>query len=229
MKKRRDSFAVLGGGGYANLFYQYGNVTVMNDGLYGNDGSIMDWDRVRAVVFTGGADVNPALYGEPTNRRTYCTPKRDENEALIYRRAKREGIPCIGICRGAQFLTVMNGGKLVQDITGHALSGTHPMITSDGEEIQVNSTHHQMMLPLNSDHTLLGWAHNLSEYYDRGFLDDDTEYELIVDKEGNNVEPEVVWYPNSQSLAVQYHPETMERDSQGVKFFHSLVEKYINV
>ena len=32
---------------------------------------------------------------------------------------------CVGVCRGSQFLCVMNGGLLVQDVGYHGVFGTH--------------------------------------------------------------------------------------------------------
>lgn len=223
----RDMIGVLGGSSYLPIFLKYGSVQRYEDGAT-NDGTYIHWARLRALVFTGGADVDPALYGEPRLDRSATQPMRDIGEQKLYQEARRRNIPCIGICRGAQFLTVMNGGKLVQDITNHAMIGTHPMLTPDGREIMVNSTHHQMMLPCDSNHRMLGWAVGRSAYYDRGLLGKEEEKELIVNKAGEVIEPEVVLYPATKSLAVQYHPETMATDSEGAKYFHALVERHIH-
>jgi len=53
----------------------------------------------------------------------------------------------VGICRGSQFLTVMSGGRLFQDVSGHAIMGTHLIKFKDGSSLGITSTHHQMMNP----------------------------------------------------------------------------------
>jgi gamma-glutamyl-gamma-aminobutyrate hydrolase PuuD len=99
------------------------------------------------VQFTGGEDVSPQLYGETEHPRTSSNMRRDVLEIGMFVRAGHEGKPMAGICRGAQFLHVMMGGDLWQDVPSHAISGTHEatcMLTK--KKVQVTSTHHQMMV-----------------------------------------------------------------------------------
>lgn len=50
---------------------------------------------------------------------------------VLYNNAKRLQIPMVGICRGAQFLNVMAGGKMIQHVEGHAIHGTHEIVVTD--------------------------------------------------------------------------------------------------
>lgn len=84
-----------------------------------------DFNNADLLCFTGGEDVNPALYGEPCHPYTGFNKQRDAVEKQIFHHAIHEGIPCVGICRGGQFLNVMHGGKLWQHVHGHGLHGTH--------------------------------------------------------------------------------------------------------
>jgi len=159
-------------------------------------------------VFTGGADINPALYGETPHRTVSFNDERDKVDIKYANEAFRNGIPCVGICRGAQFLNVMNGGKLLQHVEGHAIGGTHPITTIEGDKVLVTSTHHQMMWP-KKGYALLAW------------FDPDPV------RAWGNPEPEVVWYPETRSLCVQYHPEYMGKDTEGWKYFQKLLGEYI--
>lgn len=97
------------------------------------------------VLFAGGTDVNPELYGHGVHHTT-DTPdrERDEREIALFHKCKKLGIPMIGICRGAQFLHVMNGGVLYQDIDEHQRG--HPILTvPDGLLLHSSSVHHQMI------------------------------------------------------------------------------------
>jgi gamma-glutamyl-gamma-aminobutyrate hydrolase PuuD len=78
------------------------------------------------IQFTGGADVSPMLYGEPKHPRTYCDPNRDQHEANIF--WNNIDKPKAGICRGGQFLNVMSGGSMWQDVDNHAIGGTHAAV-----------------------------------------------------------------------------------------------------
>jgi gamma-glutamyl-gamma-aminobutyrate hydrolase PuuD len=99
------------------------------------------------VVFGGGSDVDPQLYGEVPHESTFCDPKRDNRDMQLYLYCVENGIPMFGVCRGAQFLHVMNGGKLFQDVDNH--NGSHSMfdLISKKNIEKVSSCHHQMVMP----------------------------------------------------------------------------------
>lgn len=40
-------------------------------------------------------------------------------------------------------------------------------------------------------------------------------------------EPEAVWFINTDFLAVQYHPEYMNHDSDGWRYYQGLLEEYV--
>lgn len=102
-------------------------------------------NKADIIVFSGGEDVNPALYGE-INVGSYHGPNRDKYETEVYNDALAANKPMIGICRGAQFLHVMNGGKLWQDVTGH---GSSHLVLDHEDNVHFMSTsiHHQMLRP----------------------------------------------------------------------------------
>ena len=106
--------------------------------------------EVDVVLFTGGEDVSPMLYGEIADYRTHYSQRRDWREVGIYRACEQAGVNTFGICRGAQFISVMRGATLHQHIEGHAISGTHvaTLFAEDKDNklpdvMRVNSTHHQ--------------------------------------------------------------------------------------
>lgn len=157
------------------------------------------------LVFTGGADVLPSYYGEKTGSKTSCDPKRDELCMNIFKLLHH--IPKLGICRGAQFLTVAAGGKLIQHVEGHTSKHSTTVAMPGNNRtfnIQVTSTHHQMLFPYNlhkDRFNLIGWStKHRSNIYLNG---KNTQMELPSDF----VEPEIVHYPEERALAIQGHPE----------------------
>lgn len=190
-----------------------------------------DPDHIAAVdlvVFTGGTDVDPALYGQGSHLTTSPPDvNRDKLEQEVYNYAVLLGIPMAGICRGAQFLCVMNGGELVQHVTNHEIHGTHSVTTSEGEQIEVTSTHHQMMNPYvlgAEESTLLAWTKGLSDRYEDEYGNDIHNGKYPG---GEFPEPEVVWWPRTRCLCAQYHPEYMDKDSDGWKYYQKLLEEYV--
>ena len=69
------------------------------------------------VLFAGGRDVNPDLYGESPGEHTDVPDiRRDAWEFALLNSALEREIPTLFICRGAQVLNVALGGTLYQDI-----------------------------------------------------------------------------------------------------------------
>lgn len=195
--KKKKILLVNGNPTYVNPFSEHGNITYALDEVEQSD----------VVVFVGGEDVTPSIYGEDLHPTTSFNIERDELEQSVYGKALQYGKPMVGICRGSQFLTVMNGGKLHQNVAHHAMCGNHKMYISEtNREIMVTSTHHQMMIP-EGRYDMLAWAFN------RAFKEE--------------LEPEVVYYPDTRCLAVQYHPEYMPRNTAGWQYFQTLIKEYI--
>jgi putative glutamine amidotransferase len=72
---------------------------------------------VRALVLTGGEDIDPARYGAPRHPSVVVTnAARDATEIALARAARDRQLPTLAICRGIQVLNVALGGTLVQDI-----------------------------------------------------------------------------------------------------------------
>lgn len=95
------------------------------------------------LQFMGGEDVTPELYGEK-NTNSYNNFDRDINEMGWFHYAQMQKLPCVGICRGGQFLNVMCGGKMIQDVSGHTRD--HVVVTLGYGDFLATSTHHQQMV-----------------------------------------------------------------------------------
>jgi putative glutamine amidotransferase len=122
-------------------------------------------DHVSALVLTGGADIDPSLYGESRRPEVKAVfRERDQFEIALCREALRRDLPLLAICRGHQVLNVATGGTLIQDIpsqVGGALNhdpdterwqpahdvrilpGTRLREILGRDRIAVNSIHHQ--------------------------------------------------------------------------------------
>lgn len=103
-------------------------------------------DKADFVIFGGGPDVNPIYYDAERHNTTQFDTKRDEADMKLYEYCLTEGIPMVGVCRGAQFINVMMGGKLYQDIDNHNVP--HPMWDIKGrvQIPKISSSHHQSVM-----------------------------------------------------------------------------------
>ena len=180
-------------------------------------------EDAQLVVFTGGEDVTPSLYGCRRHSTTYNNTKRDEKEKSIFEKINPKTQVVYGCCRGSQFVTVMNGGLLVQNVNNHAIGSTHGI--TDGYKVyEITSTHHQMMYPFNleSGYDILFTSYNNSSDVYEG---DKISSAYICDKE-----PEIVFYHREnlpKCLAVQGHPE-MIPNSQVAKMINKLIKDLVN-
>lgn len=178
-----------------------------NWAIYGND----THEKPDLVIFTGGEDVTPSLYHEE-NVASWCDWHRDAYE--IEKFEEFSDTPKAGICRGGQFLNVMSGGRMYQDVDGH--SGNH--VTYDletGKEYEVTSTHHQMMRP-SDDGEVVGVANETT--YVRSAKGESTVEDDI----------EVVYYAKTKSLCFQPHPE-YNKAEQTEEYFFDLLNRYFGV
>lgn len=169
------------------------------------------------LQFVGGEDVDPSLYGEERHATTYSNPKRDSFESHIFRGA--DGVACAGICRGGQFLNVMMGGKLWQDVDNHAISDTHIVFNEKNpwQYYQVTSTHHQMMIP-NYEKNPDVWV---------AFESTNRESATEVNEDINFSDVEILVYKNYGVLCYQPHPEFVDYDHECQELYFNLLEEIL--
>ncbi len=137
--------------------------------------------RLDGLLLTGGADIDPARYGE--ERLPLCgepEPERDELELTLTHLALERDLPTLGICRGMQTLNVACGGTLYQDLASqrpqvaqheHGDSPrsylAHTIAIERGSrlgeilgvaEARVNSLHHQAVKQPGAGAQVVAWA-----------------------------------------------------------------------
>ena len=74
-------------------------------------------DALDGVIFSGGADLDPELYGqEPHPETKGVQGERDRAELALLQAALARDMPVLAVCRGSQVLNVALGGDLVQHL-----------------------------------------------------------------------------------------------------------------
>lgn len=167
-------------------------------------------DEADIICFTGGEDVHPSFYNEENAKDSrgrslsYTNMKRDEVDARMYGYCLASGKFMVGICRGGQFLNVMNGGSMWQHVDGHA-GGPHNLVdTITGQVVRVTSTHHQMMRPAD-DGIVIATARE-SSHKIGAVREWHIEHDMQAQPDDLD-DIEVVWYGEAKCLCFQPHPE----------------------
>jgi gamma-glutamyl-gamma-aminobutyrate hydrolase PuuD len=128
---------------------------------------------VDGLVFTGGRDLDSALYSQaPHEEADPAERRRDRFEIALMQSALEADLPLLAIGRGLQVMTVASGGALTQHLPGHRpdtakylphdvqLSGESALGRLLGTQVQVPASHHQAPAAgrLGTGLTLVGWA-----------------------------------------------------------------------
>jgi gamma-glutamyl-gamma-aminobutyrate hydrolase PuuD len=117
-------------------------------------------DRLDGLVFSGGSDLDPELYGQEAHQETFgIVRQRDDAELSLLEGALERDMPVLAICRGSQVLNVARGGDLVQhlpDVVGDEKHKHTPGVFADHDVDLVAGTRVQSLLgeraPVKSHH-----------------------------------------------------------------------------
>lgn len=165
----------------AHSVHRAGGIPLGLPDLGDDDGIDLVLSTVDGLLLTGGADLAPQSYGETPLRPEWSgDPTRDEYELRLVQRARRRGLPILGVCRGIQLINVALGGRLYQDITtqredslvhrdwhsydalGHAIriepDSWVGQLYGGATTVEVNSIHHQGLRELAPPLRATAWA-----------------------------------------------------------------------
>lgn len=196
----RESFWMLPG--YMAGIARAGGLAVMLP-LTGEDVDIENLvERFDGFLFTGGHDVDPALYGQ--EKEGCCgdlCPGRDTMEQKLLKAALAADKPVLGICRGLQLMNAVLGGTLWQDIPTQFPSETnHRMAAPYGRAehtVQVNPE-----LPFGNLPLTLG----VNSCHHQGIRELAPELKVWAKAPDGLVE--AIFLPGKRyARAVQWHPE----------------------
>lgn len=162
-------------------------------------------EHLDGVIFSGGYDIDPRLYGEqPIAEQAFTLLEIDQFYMDLLHTCEKMNKPVLGICKGCQAINVAYGGTLYQDLQAQKATiykhvgnapGRYPchsvtvneqskFLSFLPQQVDVNSFHHQAVKKVADGFIVAATAH-------------DGIVEAIEKKEGTPV------------IGIQWHPEMM--------------------
>ncbi len=183
------------------------------------------YEHMDGILFTGGGDVDPAIYGITDVHETVrvIKPERDNVELKISRWAAADDTPLLGICRGHQVVNVALGGTLFMDIPSQVPSA----VTHDTPDDQPLSTYaHEVQVAPDSA---------LAQALGAQRLPTNSRHHQAVDRVGEGLAItarsadgliEATEKPGAHFyVTVQWHPENLYADDDAMRgLFKALVD-----
>jgi putative glutamine amidotransferase len=217
------------GGGYYQLGFDYAKAVEHAGGLplgvpYKTDPALIPQivDELDGVLFTGGDDLDPALYGETWHPKAqHIDPDRQRFELALMAEVERRRVPALAICLGCQLMNVYRGGSLHQFLPDLGKEQEHRR----APEGQPPRRHGIKVEPDSALGRMLGKAE----------VSTNTYHKQAVNRVGRGLrvtavsDDGVIEGLEDPSLplfaAVQWHPERLHNEAEHLAPFRLLVEK----
>jgi putative glutamine amidotransferase len=121
-------------------------------------------DAVDGLIFSGGSDLDPELYGEQAHPETDgWIRERDDFELGLMQAALARDLPLLAICRGSQVLYVALGGDLEQHVPDRVETNVHK------ETPGVFADHDVAVLPGTRLSSILGDRTDVKSHHHQGY------------------------------------------------------------
>ncbi|NJK76011.1 MAG: gamma-glutamyl-gamma-aminobutyrate hydrolase family protein [Oscillatoriales cyanobacterium RU_3_3] len=179
------------------------------------------FDIVDALIFSGGGDINPEIYGGCIEETVYgIDSERDNFELTLAKLALKSNIPILGICRGMQILNAASGGDLiihVPDIYGKEIDHRKENPTSPIEHsIKIDPDSRLAKIMGTTSTTVVSWHHQSVKNMTASWQISAWASDSLV---------EAMEYENHPwMVAVQWHPEMSPNSIPNAQLFRAFVQ-----
>lgn len=224
MAKRKPTIAVTGPDRRGWLLWALNGLAVRRAGgrpLAVTPRRPPDLARIDGLVIVGGADLDPALYGQENVAARLVDPPRDRMEVELLRWALANRKPVLGICRGAQLLNVALGGTLHQE-AAEVFPGFRP----------TRGLYNQLTLRRPVRVVKDGWTwralggggpHPVNSLHHQAIAQVAAALEVVALDEHGMVQAVETRDKACFSVGVQWHPELMQNSRAQRSLFVALV------
>ncbi len=185
--------------------------------------------RLDAIVFSGGHDVEPSLFGVQLSREALnelnvqnSIIERDEMELLLARKSIEQGLPVLGICRGLQLVNVAMGGTLILDIEKQ--KGIHGHEAKGPEE---SGYHTVTLAPDSKLGNMIGATEGEVSTRHHQAADKVGEGLRIVSHSNDGIIEAMESIDDRPIFLVQWHPERMWLEKRDNAFSETLLKNFL--
>ncbi|UBF27425.1 gamma-glutamyl-gamma-aminobutyrate hydrolase family protein [Kovacikia minuta CCNUW1] len=205
-------------GAYVDSVQQAGGIPILLPPNQPDPAQILE--IVDGLIFSGGGDINPELYGGSHHSTIYLVDsERDDFELVLAKQALAANTPTLGICRGMQMLSVASGAELVThvpEVYGETISHRldHPRRPTP-HEVQVQPESRLAAILRETEITVISWHHQAVKTVP------DT-WEIVAHAPDGLVEA-LVHRHHPWMVSVQWHPELSPEDPVHQRLFQALV------
>lgn len=179
-------------------------------------------DRLDGVLFSGGEDLDPALYGETRHPKAEpIDPNRQRFELALIAEVERRRMPALGVCLGCQLMNVHRGGSLIQFLPDDPRDGA--------------LEHRKLDDPTRRHAVRLEPGTRLAEAVGKSEISVNTRHKQSIARTGRGLRViakapdgvvEAIEDPTHPFfMAVQWHPENLSREPEHLAPFKLLVEQ----
>jgi putative glutamine amidotransferase len=179
-------------------------------------------DLLDGILFSGGNDLDPALYGETLHPKAIpIDPDRQRFELALMAEVERRRTPALGICLGSQLMNVYRGGSLHQFLPE---TQREPML--EHRKVGEVVPRHEVQLDRESvvAKTLGKSKLDANSYHKQSVKRGGRGLRIIGTSPDGVVEgiedPTLPLF-----LGVQWHPERLHEEADHLSLFRLLVEK----
>lgn len=174
---------------------------------------------IQGLVLGGGTDIFPGLFQNDPKQDYLYDHKRDEMEIAWLKRAEKENLPVLAICRGAQMMNVMNKGTLHLDVSLAYETAHYPRALLRRifyrKTVRIREGSHLRRI-LGVEHCRVNSMHTQS-------IDTVGDRLDITAEEENGVVQAIERPDHPFYIGVQFHPEFMPWRSKMRAIFRGLV------
>ena len=179
------------------------------------DGAEETLDRLDGIVFSGGSDLDPELYGAEAHPATLgVRPERDRAEVALLQAALERDMPILAVCRGSQVLNVALGGDLEQHVPERLGHDGHKAVAGTFSEHDVE------IAPGTRLHEIVGGETVVKSHHHQGYGRLGAGLREAAHAEDGTIE--AIEDPGRRfALGVLWHPE----EGEDMRLFEELVEQ----
>lgn len=176
-------------------------------------------DRVDGLIFSGGGDIDPAVYNGQSHHSIYnVDPQRDRFELALAKLVLKTDIPVLGICRGLEMLVVASGGSLIPhlpDEFGEAvIHRTHQTRPSE-HRVQIAPDSRLAAVIGVTEPQIVSWHHQAVRTVPASWRTVARAPDGVIEALEHEYHP---W-----AIALQWHPELSLNDPQQQRIFQAFI------